>query len=55
MNNICVTAANALQMRCKSKDYRGYKEGGLDSQNSRLLDSIENPTKRTKIRMCLHI
>lgn len=51
-------------MRCKSKvflraskddrdnkdnkDDRGYKEGGLDFQSSRLLDSIENPTKKHK-------
>ena len=54
MNNICVTAANAVQMRCKSKDNKDSKddkdskEGGLDFQDSRLLDSIENPTKKRK-------
>ncbi len=53
-----------LQIRCKSKvffkgikdykdyrdnrDDRDYKEGGLDFQNSRLLDSIENATKKHK-------
>ena len=30
------------------KDDRDYKDGGLDFQNSRLLDSIENPTKKHK-------
>lgn len=58
MNHIRITYVLLLQMRCKgkdSKDNRDYKDGGLDFQDSRLLDSIENPTKRTKIRMCLHI
>jgi hypothetical protein len=41
-------------MRCKckdnkdSKDDKDSKEGGLDFQDSRLLDSIENPTKKRK-------
>lgn len=51
MNNICVTAANAVQMRCKGKDNKDdkdSKEGGLDFQDSRLLDSTEYPTKKRK-------
>jgi hypothetical protein len=41
-------------MRCKckdnkdSKDDKDSKEGGLDFQDSRLLDSIENLTKKRK-------
>ena len=30
------------------KDSKVSKEGGMDSQNSKLLDSIENPTKKRK-------
>lgn len=30
------------------RDYKDYKEGGQDFQSSRLLDSIENPTKKHK-------
>ena len=53
----CKCGANAVQMRCKgkdnkdskvSKDSKDDKEGGLDFQDSRLLDSIENPTKKHK-------
>ena len=57
MNHIRITYVLPLQMRCKSKDNKDSKvskdskddkEGGLDFQNSRLLDSIENPTKKHK-------
>ena len=54
MNHIRITYVLLLQMRCKGKDYKDSKddkdskEGGLDFQDSRLLDSIENPTKKRK-------
>ena len=51
MNHIRITYVLLLQMRCKSKDDKDSKvskEGGLDFQDSRLLDSIENPTKKRK-------
>ena len=48
MNHIRITYVLLLQMRCKCKDNKDSKEGGLDFQDSRLLDSIENPTKKRK-------
>lgn len=50
----CCKCAAKVRFFKGLKDYRDhkgnrdYKEGGLDFQNSRLLDGIENPTKKHK-------